>query len=51
MKKYNVPTIPSRFLTPVLKFENSEPGVFDNLDRTQDSILISKVERLVDDGS
>lgn len=51
MKQYHVPTIPSRFLTPVLKFENSEAGVIDNGDRTQDSILISTVARLIDDGS
>jgi hypothetical protein len=55
---YNVPTIPSRFLTPILQFEtteksglNSSRGIFTDGDTGQESILVSKVARLTNDGS
>ena len=45
-KNFNVPTIPSRFLTPVLNFDNQ-----DNNGENMESMLISKVQRLTADGT
>ena len=44
-KSYNVPTIPSRFLTPVLNFDQGDQN--DSIE----SMLISKVQRLTTDGT
>ena len=50
-RNYNVPTIPSRFLTPVLNFDSIDkyPDLQEG-STGMETILVSKVERLTHDG-
>lgn len=55
-KNFAIPAIPSRFLTPILKFDMNEKdeqslaGQYEVLDGSMESILVSKVARLTNDG-
>lgn len=58
LHNFSIPSIPSRFLTPILKFDaqdKDEKSLLDvgyNIyDGSIESVLVSKVARLTNDGS
>ena len=59
MANLSIPTIPSRFLTPVLKFDQHESdamgahlaGKNPMREQITESVLVAKVARLTNDGS
>ena len=52
MANLSIPSIPSRFLTPVLKFDLHEKDeVHQSNQMITESVLVAKVARLTNDGS
>ena len=55
-KNFAIPSIPSRFMTPILQFDQSDKvsnlleGQYEVLDGQIDNSLVSKVARLTNDG-